>query len=394
MAERFAFTKAAIEALEPPKQGRVLVHDTKVRGLAMRVTPAGAKSAYVYRKHHGRPLKVFICKWPDLTIEQIRKQAEAINARLAKGENPSGDRRAARKVHTLGELWDWWLENHAKPHKRSWPMDEWQWERFLKTSWAPKRLTDISPADLQALHAKIGRDVGHIPANRLRSLLHSLFEVAKKDLGFAGDNPVKAVKRFDEQPRERYLGPDELPKLLAALDAEPNEMLADFFRLALYTGGRRGNLQSARWEEFDLRVNSWTIPAEKAKAKKPIRIPLAAEALAVLIRRKAATKGSPWVFPSRGKAGHLTEPKGAWKRICAAAGLTNVRLHDLRHTTASWMVAGGASLYVVGKVLGHANQKSTQRYAHLELNDLRTALGGATAAMKATAKPKKKAHRK
>lgn len=209
------------------------------------------------------------------------------------------------------------------------------------------------------MHAKIGRETGKNPANRLRSMLHTLFEVARSDLEFAGENPVKVVKRFREEPRERYLGPEELPKLMRALDAEPNEMLSDFFRLALYTGARRGNLQSARWEEIDLIAALWTIPADKAKAKKPIRVPLSPEALAVLGRRKSATKESPWVFPSHGKAVHLAEPKTAWKRICKAAGLEAVRLHDLRHTTASWMVAGGASLYVDGKALGHANPQTT-----------------------------------
>jgi integrase len=129
------------------------------------------------------------------------------------------------------------------------------------------------------------------------------------------------------------------------------------------------------------------IPAEKAKGNKPIAIPLGKEAIAVLMRRQAATKGKPWVFPGRGKKGHLAEPKSAWKRVCTAAGLQSVRLHDLRHTTASWMVAGGASLYTVGKALGHASTQSTQRYAHLDLSSIRNALGGATAAMMTAAKP-------
>ena len=380
MADRITLTKAAIDALKAPEYGRVEVHDSKVRGLTIRVTAAGAKSAYWYRKVHGRPKRIQICKWPDLTVEQIRKQAEAYNVDHANGKTPRSTRKAAREIATLGELFDWYMENHARPHKRSWRSDQWQWGRFLRP-WAGRRLADITPADLQALHAKIGRDVGQIPANRLRSLLHTLFEVAKTDLAFPGENPVKGVKRFAERPRERYLGPADLPKLMAALECEPNQMLADFFRLALFTGGRRGNLQSARWEEIDWTAGVWTIPAEKAKAKRPIHVPLSPEALEVLRRREAATKGSPWVFPSHGKAGHLAEPKTAWKRICTAAGLKGFRLHDLRHTTASWMIARGATLYVVGKALGHSNPQTTQRYAHLDLSDLRAALSGATGAM-------------
>lgn len=147
MPDRFAFSKSAIDALKAPETGRVFVRDTKVRGLAMLITATGSKSAYIYRKWRGKPVKVFICKWPDLPVEQIRARGEEINSQLAKGEDPAGDRRQARQCLTLGELFAWYLENHARPHKRSWATDEWQFRRFL-TSWAGRRLTEIKPADL------------------------------------------------------------------------------------------------------------------------------------------------------------------------------------------------------------------------------------------------------
>lgn len=384
MPDRITFTKSAVERIPAPSQGRVQVFDSKVRGLCLRITAAGSRSFYVVKKVNRRPKRYFICKWPDLTVEQIRKSAEAINAAVAKGDDPGADRKAARECRTLGEAWAYYLEHHAKPHKKSWKFDEWQWNKYLKARWAGRSLADIETADVDGLHKRIGRDTGIVPANRLRSLLHAIFETARKFLRFTGQNPVKGVKRFVEQNRERYLGADELPRLLDALDAEPNAMLADFFRLAIFTGARRGNLQTARWDEIDLATGVWTIPASKAKAKRTIPVPLGPEAMEVLQRRREATKASPWVFPSHGASGHLTEPKAAWKRICKAAGLQSVRLHDLRHTVASWMVARGVSLYVVGKALGHANTRTTERYAHLELGAIRAALSGATQGMAAT----------
>jgi len=386
MADRIHFTKTAIETVQAPSHGRMHVFDTKVRGLALRITDKGAKSFYVYRKVNRKPVRVFICKWPDLTVEQIRKQAEAINARLARGENPIDDRREARECKTLSEVWAWYLQNYAKPHKKSWRFDEWQYNRFL-TSWGGRRLADIEPADVQALHTKIGCEVGKVPANRLRSLLQKIFEVARHKLKYVGANPVAGVERFPEVKRTRHLGQDELARLLRALDGELNQMLADFFRLALFTGARRGNLCSAQWDEINWETAVWTIPGAKAKAGEPIDIPLSKEALEVLARRRSANH-QPWVFPSHGKEGHLVDPKTAWKRICKAAGLTNVRIHDLRHTFASWMVARGTSLFITGRALGHANESTTQRYAHMQLDALREALSGATAAM-AAAKSRK-----
>jgi integrase len=389
MPEQLTFSKKTVEAVKPPAKGRLVVHDTKIRGLVMRVTETGARSFFIYRKVDGRPRKYFICSWPDLTVDQIRDKAEQYNADIANGIDPTAERKASREQKTLGEVWEHYLEGYAKPHKRSWKTDEWQWGRFLKGSWSGKLVREIDTSALESLHTKVGKETGKIPANRLRSLLHALFAWAIKQHWHPGPNPVKGVKRYQEHNRERYLGPDELPKLFTALDAEPSEQLADFFRLALFTGARRGNLQSARWDEIDMFAGVWTIPATKAKGKKSITIPLSAEAIDVLRRRLLAADGSPWVFPSHGAKGHITEPKAAWKRICTAAGLENVRLHDLRHTTASWMIARGASLFTVGKALGHADERTAQRYSHLDLSQLRAAMSGATGAMVAKPKAKK-----
>ena len=136
------------------------------------------------------------------------------------------------------------MESHAKPHKRTWKEDQRQFDVFLKT-WSSRRLSDIKHADVQALHARVGTKNGHYAANRVLALVRAMYNVASA-IGFEGHNPTAGVKKFKEQSRDRYLQPDELPKFFAALDGEPNETLRDFFRVALFTGARRANVQAMR----------------------------------------------------------------------------------------------------------------------------------------------------
>ena len=386
MATKLSLNRAIVEGLEPPATGRMTISDARVRGLVLTVTAKGARSFSLYRKVRGKPVRVFICTWPDLSVEQIRRRAEQINEQIARGEDPTAQRRADRQEWTLRQLFEDFMELHAKPRKKSWATDEWLFNRHL-AHWASKRLKEITPGSVQELHAKIGKDVGVVPANRTRSLVSVLFEHARRRGQHTGDNPTKGVRRFPEKSHERYLTEEELPKVLAALEASDNQLMADLVRLALFSGARRGNLQSAHWDEFDMAAGVWTIPATKAKAGRKIDVPLTNEAIEVLQRRHEATGGTGYVFPSSGKRGHVVEVKSYWQRICKAAGVEGVRFHDLRHTSASWLVARGVGLQVVGRLLGHQSVKTTERYAHLDLRHLREALATSTAAM-AAAKPK------
>ncbi|MCG2685361.1 MAG: site-specific integrase, partial [Planctomycetales bacterium] len=204
---------------------------------------------------------------------------------------------------------------------------------------------------------------------------------AKDSLGYEGDNPALGIKRFSEEKRDRFLHADELRAFFVSLQAEPNAMLQHFFLLCLLTGARRGNIQAMRWDEIDFNTALWRIAGEDAKAGIPIVIPLTTAALDVLHARQEANGTSPWVFPSRGKHGHIVEPKAAWKRIIERAGLVDVRPHDLRRSLGSWMAITGAGLPVVGKMLGHTQASTTQIYARLSIDPVRQAAEKATTAM-------------
>ncbi len=385
---QMAFTQNRVAALAPPEAGRVYWYDAKTPGLACCLTAAGARTFYLVKKiggRKGRPVRVLLGKFPTMTVDAARKAAMEAAQAFASGKDPQAEKLAKRHEQTLGGLWGWWLE-WAKAHKRSWQGDEWIYDARLKP-WAGRKLSTIRQADVAALHAKIGREHGKYSANRALSLLGAMFNAAH-NIGWKGDNPTKHVQRFKEEQRDRFLTADELPAFFDALNAEPNALLRDFFIVALLTGARRANVQGMRWDDLDLDAGFWRIPGSEAKAGIPLIVPLVEPAVKLLRERRTLTNGSPYVFPSHGKTGHIVEPKGAWKRILTRAGLEDVRIHDLRRTLGSWQALGGASLPIIGRSLGHTQSRTTQVYARLTFDPVRESVDKATTAILAAGEKK------
>jgi integrase len=185
------------------------------------------------------------------------------------------------------------------------------------------------------------------------------------------DNPAVGVKRNFEDKRHRYLSPDEIARLVAALDGHPQRMSAAALRLLLLTGARRGEVLGATWDMFDLERGIWTKPSAHTKQRRLHRVPLSSPALELLrdLRKRA---NGPYVFPgSRGLP--LREVKRTWASVCQTARLSDCRIHDLRHSFASILASSGASLPVIGRLLGHTQSATTDRYAHLFDEPLRIA---------------------
>ena len=270
---------------------------------------------------------------------------------------------------------------------RTWRVDQQQFDRYLK-SWKNRRIDTINVEVVRSLHSRVGRKHGHYAANRLRSLLHAMFSLAMTDLGLPGPNPVHGVRRFKEESRERFLHADEIPRFLGALAdlRAKSPVCADFFEVAIWTGARRGNVLSMRWEELNLDRATWIIPGEKAKAGEPITVHLPEPAVAVLRQRQELSDGGEWVFPGRRHGKHLVSPEKPWKALLEAAGLSDLRIHDLRRSLGSWMAGTGANLQVIGKTLGHRHHATTAIYSRLELDPVRTAVDVAVGAMQAAAK--------
>lgn len=374
---RFPFTKTALRDLPTPTAGRATYQDSKTPGLTLRITSKGTSSFYWYRKVNGQPVRILIGRFPGVTIEQARKTSERLTAQYADGRDPRAERRAVREEPTLADLFAFWMQAHAKPHKRTWEADQRQYDTYLKP-WAGRRLSTIRKVDVQALHLQIAEEKGRYIANKVLALQRAMFNRAE-EIGFTGPNPTAKIKKFPEEKRDRFLHADELRKFFLSLMDEDNATVRDFFIMSLLTGARKSNVLAMRWAEIDFATGLWRIST--TKSGQPVVIPLTGPAMQVLRLREAEANGSAWVFPSHGATGHLVEPKKTWKRIIDRAGLEDVRPHDLRRSLGSWMAITGAGLPIVGKMLGHTQQTTTQIYARLSVDPVREAAERATTAM-------------
>jgi len=364
--KRVLFSKTKAAAIPAPPSGRVYVYDERTRGLALCITAAGSRTWYTYRWQHGRPVRFRLGKFPDLTVENARRLAEAVTGDIARGKDVQEERRRAREVPTLAALFAHWRDTYARVHRKTWKDDERQFEKYLKDL-HNRRLNTIRPADVAKWHLKIGEEHGRVQANRTLGLLTTVFNKAG-ELGYDGPNPCTKVRRFAEEERDRFLQGDELGRFFTAVNAEP-ELYRDFFLVALLTGARRGNVQAMAWEDVNLDAAIWRIPATKAGVA--VVTPLCAAALEILARRHAARDDSPWVFPASGRTGHLVDPRKSWERIKAAAELEDIKIHDLRRSLASWQAMTGSTLLVIAKSLGHQDTSATGIYARLQVDPVR-----------------------
>jgi integrase len=368
------FTEKRVKGLALPPAGakQVYYRDAQTRGFQVAVYPTGAKTFILYRKVQGRPERILIGKWPDLSVEKARNTADQMNGAIAQGKNPAEERRQTRLEGSFENLWNRYLELHAKPYKqpRSVAEDEANYRRYL-SDWATRRLSSIHRRDVEKLHADLAEKSGVYAANRVLALLSTVFNKAT-EWGWNGANPCKGVKKFREESRERFLTQDEMPKFLKALAEEPSQDFRDFILTALLTGARRGNVLAMRWDEIDFPSAVWRIP--RTKGNKPQSIPLAPRALDILEARRETVSGE-WVFPSAiVKGAHVLEFRKSWRGLLTRAEIGNLRLHDVRRTLGSWLSKSGAALPIIKAALGHADIATTAIYARGEDAEVRKAM--------------------
>jgi integrase len=395
---RVKFTKRALAALPVPgEHDRLIVFDTHTAGLGFVVFSSGIRSFFHRRFVRGMAQRTTLGRFEDLSIDQARGEASKLNARIAawklsgyRGESPFEKRPDAA---TFGELVEKYIERHVQGHayhpERAIPEVRWAVNKYL-ASWKNRKLDALSHSDVVNLHEDVGRK-HKVTANRLVQLIRRLFNwAAAPDVGLhRGQNPARHIKLFHESKRTRFLKPAELPLLFAALRQEPNAALRDYVNLALWTGARRGDVLSMRWQDLGLEDNRWEIP--HPKNRNPYIVPLTPEAAKILRDRRALANGSEWVFPSkRGRTGHITNLKRSWKRLLTRAGLADkdLRQHDLRRTLGSYQAAGGTSLSIIGKSLGHRSLAATAIYAQLDLDPVRGSVMSATRAIIKASKKK------
>lgn len=375
-------TEAYIRDLEPTTQ-RLTFRDAKLKGLILTVFPGGTKSFYLYRRINGRPVRLLLGSWPALTAETARKAAAVALAKIAGGENPHEEKQRKFEVATatLGDVWTRYKDVKFIRSRESTVVTHESRFQTCLSEWSNRRLDSITRADVVALHASIGKERGNVTANRAIQLLRAVFNFAIDKLGFVDlRNPAAKVEMFHEQSRERFLHYEELKSFFEAVAQEPNQDFRDLFILMLFTGARRGNVCSMRWQDIDFTAKVWVIPADTFKAKRVMRVPLVGPAAEILERRKQYASNE-FVFPSDSKTGYLIDPKAAWGRLRTNSGLKDLRMHDLRRSLGSWQAAAGVPLNVIGASLGHSQIATTQIYARLTLDPVRDAMSGAVNAM-------------
>lgn len=368
---KFHLTKKAIAAFafRPQNpQARDIRWDASLRGFGVRVFPSGTK-VFVFRYTAlGRVRRILtIGHVGELTLEQARRRAQRMRGDLASGVDPADERAAQRSSITLNELATRYLAQHADQHKK--PSSAAEDRRNLRLHVLPalgsRPLQSIKPADVERLKGALGSKP--IGANRVIALLSKMFNLAAQwGLLPDGENPCRHIKRFAERRRDRFLTADELATLGRVLNefetsgkADPNIVLA--IRLLVLTGCRRDEILNLRWSEVRLDQSQLWLEDSKT-GRKAVWLPVeAVEAL----RAHPSQQDNPFVIRGRKQGSRLQNLERPWQRIRAAAGLHDVRLHDLRHTYASVAAAGGLSLPVIGGLLGHRNVATTQRYAHL-----------------------------
>ena len=357
-------TNKIIATLPIPATGNKITYDSEVTGLGIRVTAAGDRR-FVFnytRKADRRERRYTIGEFGPWEIGPAREEAKRLRRVVDAGGDPLGELQETRSAPTVADLFARFEQEHL-PRKRFRTQRSYRntIRRDVLPTLGSMKVAAVTYADIDKLHCAISKRAP-VQANRMLMYSSKMFALAIK-WGMRGDNPCKGVERNHEEKRQRYLVGDELQRLMAALERHGNQQNANAIRLLLLTGARKGEVLSARWDQFDLSAGIWAKPGTTTKQKSLHTVPLSAPALELL---RSLPRRSDYVFPSsRAGDGHQQDIDHIWHSICRDAKITGLHIHDLRHHFASVLASSGASLPLIGALLGHSQPQTTARYAHL-----------------------------
>ena len=348
--------------------------DEIITGFVLEVRATGGKTYYLrYFDDAGRQRQHKIAGHENVTFDQARKAAKRLRSEVDLGGDPVGQKKEHKATPTYAVLAAQHLAD-AQNYLRN-PEDLERIMRLhLVPKWGAMRLDEITQQDIAKWLAD-KRKAGLAPATveKIRVTLHRSFELAARwNLAGGQHNPVRGISRPKyNNARERYLSPAEAERLRKAVTQSANPQLQNIVGLLLLTGARKMELLKAKWEHVDLERKAWHIP--DSKTGKPRYVPLSQAAIDI-INQLPRWEKCPWLLPNPITKKPYTDIKRPWETARTAAGLDGLRIHDLRHSAASFMINGGIDLYAVGRILGHADHQSTMRYSHLANDTLLAAV--------------------
>ena len=394
-------TKDMVEGEPAPEKGATLIYDTEVKGFGFRVFaptdrhPQGARSFFLNYIINGIERRYTIGRYPDWSIAAARDEAKLLRRRVDRGEDITAEKRARAEAPTLKELADRYREEHlaGKPrktiHDNNVHLDR-HILPFRPTTRSPKMgdrlVTEIHSGDIEALHKAITKSGRPVLANRVLATLSAMFTLSMKPR--AGEdkpwraaglgNPCKGIRRNHEEGRERFFSESEIAAISDALTEYSNrkrqnsvstksaQTSANLLRFVMLTGCRPVEAMKAKWSEVDEQPGFWVKPSAHTKQRKAHKLALSPPAIEFLDRLRAdRVESEQWIFPGQKPGQHLVQYYFCWQFVKERAGVSGDRPYDLRHSFASFGAAGGLSLHVIGKLLGHSKTSTTQKYAHL-----------------------------